>query len=167
MWQAHLATVAQTSGKPVSRNCRAGKRLICCHGIFRKLGCCRQKYETWGEMSGTGATNATPIVVGMPSATLYHRLETPTQTVADARKQVNSMEVWGTGSRLAGLPSIKAYRNALPATRGIEFSSPILPHKGSGTPYEARWYLGDPGVIPKPNNYVAIAISYIKNMQVP
>lgn len=118
-------------------------------------------------MSGAGATGTSPVVVGTPSATLYHRLELPTQTAAVAQQQVGSMEIWGTGARPAGIPSVKAYRNALPPSRGVEFSTLVPARKGSGTPFEARWYQGDPGVMPRPNNYVAIAITYIKNTQVP
>jgi hypothetical protein len=118
-------------------------------------------------MSGTGATGASPVVVGTPSETLYHRLESPTQTAAVAQLQVSSMEIWGTGVRPAGIPSVKAYRNALPPSRGVEFSTLVLPRRGSGTPFEARRYQSDPGVMPRPNNYVAIAITYIKNTQVP
>lgn len=72
---------------------------------------------------------------------VFHRLESPTQTRADALVQVASGEVWGRPARGSNIPSVKAYRNALPqGQRGIEFSTAVSPHKGSGTPYEARWY---------------------------
>src|SRR6266478_1943954 len=99
-------------------------------------------------MSGTGDPSsgaiASPVIVGAPDQTLYHRLESPTQTAADARQQVQSMEVWGRPAQWSAIPSVKAYRNALPGapTRGVEFSSAIAPSKGKGTPYEARWYQG-------------------------
>lgn len=77
----------------------------------------------------------------------FHRLESPTQTTADADKQLHSGEIWGTGARPSGLPAVKAYRHTLPAgDRGIEFEAAVAPTAGSGTPYEARWYEGTSGV---------------------
>jgi hypothetical protein len=71
----------------------------------------------------------------------FHRLESPTQTRADALQQVASGEVWGAPARGSDIPSVKAYRNSLPAgQRGIEFTTSVHPQKGSGTRYEARWY---------------------------
>jgi hypothetical protein len=84
----------------------------------------------------------------------FHRLESPTQTSADALKQVASSEVWGAAARWSNIPSVKAYRNSLPTgQRGIEFSTIVLPQKGSGTPYEARWYYPHtPGVQERTKN---------------
>jgi hypothetical protein len=110
-----------------------------------------------------------PVVVGQPGQSVYHRLESPTQTPAVARQQVQSMEIWGLPARGSPFPSVKAYRNNLPSqqTRGIEFSSNVAPTKGVGTPYEARWYVGTAGVFQRPNNHVGVPIFYIKNTQVP
>jgi len=78
------------------------------------------------------------------------------------------MEVWGAAPRGGIFPSVKAYRNALPPRRGIEFSSPIAPTPGGGTPYEARWNVGTPGVMARGGStFVGIPISYIKNAQAP
>jgi hypothetical protein len=80
------------------------------------------------------------------------------------------MEVWGAPARGSNTPSVKAYRSATvpPVARGIEFCSAVVPTPGSGTPYEARWYLGSPGVIARQGStFAAIPISYIKNTQVP
>lgn len=67
------------------------------------------------------------------------------------------------------MPSVKAYRNALPPRRGIEFCSNVSPTPGKGTPYEARWYLGSAGVMARQSTstFAAIPIYYIKNTQVP
>jgi hypothetical protein len=55
------------------------------------------------------------------------------------------MELWGKPARntsQSDLPCVKAYRNSLPAgQRGVEFDTPVVPERGSGTPIEARWYL--------------------------
>jgi hypothetical protein len=98
----------------------------------------------------------------------YHRLESPTQTSADARAQAASGEISGRAARGSNIPSIKAYRNALPAhSRGIEFVTPVAPTPGSGTPYEARWYLGTPGVRQNSAGFAVISAIVIKNTQVP
>jgi hypothetical protein len=98
----------------------------------------------------------------------YHRLESPTQTSADARAQAASGEIWGRAARGSNIPSVKAYRNALPAhSRGIEFVTPVAPTPGSGTPYEARWYLGTTGVRQNSAGFAVISAIVIKNTQVP
>jgi hypothetical protein len=107
---------------------------------------------------------------GTVAVPLYNRCETSTQTRADAQKQVTSMEVWGAPARGSNIPSVKAYRSAMvpPRPRGIEFCSPVSPTPGRGTPFEARWYLGTPGVSSRQGStFAAITISYIKNTQVP
>ena len=81
---------------------------------------------------------------------LYHRLESSTQTPEIAREQERSGEIWGRAARWSNIPSVKAYRHALPdAWRGIEFTTPVAPTPGRGSPYEARWYDGTPGVAMK------------------
>ena len=83
----------------------------------------------------------------------FHRRESPTQTRADAVRQVASGEIWGRAARGGANPSVKAYRNSLPPQlRGIEFTTPVPPHPGSGSPYEAKWYHPDtPGVVLRQN----------------
>lgn len=72
----------------------------------------------------------------------FHRIESPTQTCADAVEQVSSGEIWGLTARGGMAPSVKAYARALPIDkRGIEFITPIDPHP-NGSPFEVRWYLG-------------------------
>lgn len=71
----------------------------------------------------------------------FHRLETPTQTTADALKQVASGEIWGKPARWSDIPSVKAYRGTVPpGDRGIEFTTGVRAEKGSGSRLEAKWY---------------------------
>jgi hypothetical protein len=99
----------------------------------------------------------------------FHRLETSTQTKQDAVLQVNSGEIWGKPARWSNIPSVKAYRNSIPAgQRGIEFDTPIAPQKGSGSPYEAKWYYPHTqGVIQKTQNSVDYAVisATVRNYQ--
>ena len=98
----------------------------------------------------------------------YHRLESPTQTRADAQRQQISGELWGRPAWGSGIASVKAYRGPLPAgARGIEFVTPVAPSRGRGTPHEARWYIGDPGVAENAQGYAVIPITVTKNTQVP
>lgn len=84
----------------------------------------------------------------------FHRLESPTQTPADANQQLLSHEIWGRSARGSDIPSVKAYRGKLPSSvdRGVEFESDAHPTRGSGTPYEARWYVGTADVIQRARN---------------
>ncbi len=103
----------------------------------------------------------------------FHRLETPSQTVADAMAQQSSNEIWGKAAAhtsQSNLPCVKAYRNNLPqGRRGIEFDTQVHPTPGSGTPIEARWYLGTPGVQPRTDAagilYAMIPVSRFVNGQ--
>ena len=100
---------------------------------------------------------------------VFHRLESPTQTRTTALAQVRSGEVWGKAIRGGGIPCVKAYRGSIPASdRGVEFTTPIVPQKGSGTPHEARWYYPHtPGVkaITSHGEDFAVIPASVKNMQ--
>ncbi|MBV1797148.1 hypothetical protein [Siccirubricoccus sp. G192] len=99
---------------------------------------------------------------------IYHRVETPTQTAATARKQALSGEVWGRPARGSGIPSVKAYFGPLvPGQRGIEFTTPVPHDPNYSYPFEARWYYGHtPGV--QLNNYgFAFIPAVVTNKQVP
>jgi hypothetical protein len=76
----------------------------------------------------------------------FHRIESPTQKVADAIQQQSSNEIWGKppgNTAQSNLPCVKAYRNSLPSgQRGIDFDTPVHPTPGGGSPLDARWYLG-------------------------
>lgn len=101
----------------------------------------------------------------------YHRIESPTQTSADAKQQQASGEIWGRAARTSIFPMVKAYRNGLPPnTRGIEFETTTPPTPGTGTPLEARWYPNTPGVIVRTVfgiDYAIIKATVTKNTQVP
>lgn len=83
----------------------------------------------------------------------YHRLESPTQTTADARLQVQTQMICGRGARQAGggfspVSSVKAFLGPLPAgARGIEFMTVVSPTYIQ--PFQGGlclWRTGDPGV---------------------
>jgi hypothetical protein len=107
----------------------------------------------------------------------FHRRENfRSQTVDDAKKQEASMEMWGAPARntsQSDLPSVKAYRNSLPAgQRGVQFDTPVAPERGSGTPIEARWYLNITLGVEKRTDaagteYAAITLSSFINNQPP
>jgi len=87
----------------------------------------------------------------------FHRRETPTQTKEDAVLQTQSGEIWGKTPRGGNLPTVQAYAGNLPGGRGIEFHTEIEPNP-SGSPYEARWYLGlTPGVVQRERDGVDYA----------
>ena len=84
------------------------------------------------------------------------------------------MEAWGRPAghtAQSNLPAVKAYRGSLPTgQRGVDFDTPLLPQRGSGTPLEARWYLGHtPGVQQRTDQngtvYAAIPLSRFINGQ--
>lgn len=117
------------------------------------------------ERGGEQVSHVMPSAASQPP---YHRLESPTQTSADARAQAASGEIWGRAARGSSIPCVKAYRNALPAhRRGIEFVTRVAPTPGSGTPYEARWYVGTPGVRQNSTGFAVLSAVVTKNTQVP
>lgn len=82
----------------------------------------------------------------MPEPSIYHRLESPTQTSQDARRQEKSREIWGRPARYSGIPKVKAYTGILPANRrGIEFTTDVEPDLGM-PPHLALWSGPRPGV---------------------
>ncbi len=100
----------------------------------------------------------------------FNRRESPTQTVADARLQALSGEIWGLPGRQSDIASVKAYREATArladhGQRGVMFSTAVLPTPGGGSLYEARWYEGSPGVVHKSGAFVAIPINGFLNLQ--
>ena len=67
----------------------------------------------------------------------FYRIESPTQTKEDARKQVESQEIWGRPRRQSDIPQVQAYVGALPeGTKGIQFTTTAPPDKGT---VHARW----------------------------
>lgn len=98
---------------------------------------------------------------------LYHRLESPTQTVEDAIRIESSRELWGKAARGSDFPTVKAYDGPLPAGEaGIEFTTPVKPTPGS-PPGHVQWYPGTPGVTRDWNDVVKITVFVTKNTQTP
>ena len=101
-----------------------------------------------------------------PRERIYHRLESPTQTPADARLQVESGEIWGRPRRYSDIPSVKAYPGPLPpGARGIEFTTEVPPDAQTGPDY-VRWTGPRPGVIVE-GGYARIVARVIRSTQVP
>jgi hypothetical protein len=103
----------------------------------------------------------------------FHRVETPTQTIADAQLQQSSNEIWGkaaANTAQSNSPCVKAYRATLPSgQRGVEFETTVAHTPNSGTPFEARWYLGTTGVLQRADVagtiFAAIPLSRFVNGQ--
>lgn len=71
----------------------------------------------------------------------FHRVASPTQTSATAKRQVASGEIWGRAARGGLFPCVKAYPNGIPpGRRGVEFTTGVAPDPHSSAPHEWRWY---------------------------
>ncbi len=69
----------------------------------------------------------------------YHRVQSPTQTVRDARRQEEAGEIWGREARGGNRPKVKAYVGPLPnRVSGIEFETDVPPDRGC-PPGQAYW----------------------------
>jgi hypothetical protein len=69
----------------------------------------------------------------------YHRVASPTQSVAIAQKQRASREIWGTVPRGGCDPVVEAYRGPLrPGQDGVEFTVALPPDPGSA-PSRPEW----------------------------
>jgi len=98
----------------------------------------------------------------------FNRVETPrSQTPADAVKQATSMQIWGRTPQGGNTPTVQAYRDSKRPLRGrgIQFDSSVPPTPGTGTPFEARWRLGSPGVFSPASGFAGIRITRILNLQ--
>ena len=74
-----------------------------------------------------------------PGGRVYHRLESPTQTPADAAQQEASGEIWGRAPQGSFIPAVQAYIGPLPpGARGIEFTTGVPVDPGS-PPGQAYW----------------------------
>jgi hypothetical protein len=70
---------------------------------------------------------------------IYHRIETSTQTPEDARRQVETSEIWGQASRYSDSPKVKAYVGPLPeGKKGVEFDTDVPSDPGC-PPGQAHW----------------------------
>ena len=96
---------------------------------------------------------------------LYHRLESPSQSPADAAQQQISGEIWGQASIWSATPKVKAYRGPLlPGKRGVEFVTDVPPDVGSA-PYRPEWSGPRPGV-EVAGGFAKINVVVTKNTQV-
>lgn len=69
----------------------------------------------------------------------YHRKWGPTQTDADAVRQVASGELWGRPARGSNIPKVKAWAGLLPGGRaGVEFTTDLTPDHDS-IPWLPTW----------------------------
>ena len=94
----------------------------------------------------------------------FHRLESPTQTPADARRQEQSGELWGRPARGSRIPKVKAYIGPLPSgRRGIEFDTDVPPDPGS-PPGHAVWSGPRDGVTVE-EEYARIRVRVVRNAQ--
>jgi hypothetical protein len=75
----------------------------------------------------------------------FHRLKSPTQTLAIAAEQERASVLLGRLPQWGRIPTVQAYTGPLPAGQeGIEFYTIARP--SNTHPSEARWYLGDQDV---------------------
>jgi len=96
----------------------------------------------------------------------YHRVESSTQTVADAARQESTGEIWGRPPRWGFQPKVKAFRGPLPrGTRGVEFETEIAPDRGC-PPGLALWSGPRAGVVVE-DDYARIKVRVTKNTQRP
>lgn len=98
---------------------------------------------------------------------LFHRLRSPTQGDGLAALQQRTGRICGRTPFGGNLPTVQAYRGSLPPrAAGIEFRTEVAPTPGTGTPYEARWRAGSPGVIEEGADMVCIPVIITRNTQV-
>lgn len=94
----------------------------------------------------------------------YHRVESPTQTAANAAQQERTREIWGQIPRGGAWPKVKAYVGRLPpGIRGIEFETDVTPDAGC-PPGQAFWSGPRAGVVIE-GDYVKIKVRVTKNTQ--
>lgn len=97
---------------------------------------------------------------------VYHRLESNTQTPADARRQAGSGELWGAPPWNSDIPTVKAYTGSLPpGARGVEFECHVPPDRQT-SPHLARWTGPRDGVIVE-GGHARVAIRVVRNTQLP
>lgn len=95
----------------------------------------------------------------------FYRLESPTQTPADAALQAASDEMWGREARGGIRPQVKAFVGPLPAgRRGVEFYTDTAPDP-NGHPIEARWSPSPHGNAMSTGDFATIAVKVTRNTQ--
>lgn len=94
----------------------------------------------------------------------FHKLESPTQTTEDAKRQETVEELWGRTPRGGLVPAVQAYFGPLPpGRRGIEFTTEVEPDAGR-PPGQAFWSGPRPGV-EIAGDFAKIKIRMLKNTQ--
>jgi len=94
----------------------------------------------------------------------FHRIESPTQSVADAARQEATGEIWGRAPRWGFRPKVKAFQGPIPTgMRGIEFETEIAPDTGC-PPGLALWSGPRVGVVVE-GDYARIKVRVTKNTQ--
>jgi len=94
----------------------------------------------------------------------YHRIESPTQTSDDARRQQETGEIHGRPARGSDIPKVKAYIGKLGERRGIEFTTDVPPDPGC-PPGQACWSGPREGV-KVTDEHAKIKAVVTRNMQV-
>jgi hypothetical protein len=95
---------------------------------------------------------------------IYHRRESPTQTAADAAKQVQSREIWGVAVGKSPASRVRAYMGRLPeGMRGVEFDTDVVPDEGS-PPGEARWTAPRLGIVVE-DRVAKLSVQWVENRQ--
>ena len=76
---------------------------------------------------------------------VYYRLQTPTQTDADIKMQIESLEIWGKAAKnvyQSDIPKVKAYVGKIPLGKvEIEFTTDVPPDPN--TPPHLAYWSGD------------------------
>jgi hypothetical protein len=94
----------------------------------------------------------------------FHRLESPTQTPDDARRQEASGELWRREARFGGWAKVKAYFGPLPpGARGVEFYTDAAPDiQGPNVTWSKE---GPPSDVRLEGEYAKIRCVVVKNTQ--
>ncbi len=103
----------------------------------------------------------------MTEEAIYHRTQSDSQTVEDAKKQIASQEMWGGPARnfcCSDIPKVKAYTEVLPPQKdrstkklGIEFTTAVEPDRGT-RPGLAYWS-GDREGVRNEDEYAKIKVT--------
>jgi hypothetical protein len=100
----------------------------------------------------------------------FHRKRSPTQSLQDDQKLIDSGMLWGNTPQTGKCPTAQAYFGPLPSTeRGVEFYTPILPAQTGLPPgFGANWYLDDTAftgrTVSDGRTYAAITIVVVRHV---
>jgi hypothetical protein len=101
---------------------------------------------------------------------IYHREQSDSQTVKDAKAQIDSQEMWGGPARnffRSHIPKVKAYPDALPQDQngirtktGIEFSTDVEPDRNT-KPGGVLYWSGERKGVRTEDEYAKIKVRII------